>query len=207
MRIFDRLFGRKPQPPPAPAPLDDAPKLDTSRVATAKIVGADDLPAEVRAAIEADLRRRFGPGVEIVQVNSLEELDGEGAPELEPLGAPQSMIDAIRARMRGEVEEPKAKAGFKPAQPIDPWRFPEDHKSKLWEAVHQFNAYGAQPHRHDHGVCVPEPPLAMVCPNCDLKQPIMERGARRCEYCGVHLQVHGSRVYYFYPEQDVRQHG
>lgn len=80
----------------------------------------------------------------------------------------------------------------------DPSSIPDFAKSGKWEAHHLFSPYGRMPRRDSHGVHCTEPPLAMTCPECDLKMPAMQYAARRsCRYCGLTIQAHGTRLYWW----------
>ncbi len=80
---------------------------------------------------------------------------------------------------------------------IDPSQIPDDAKSVRWESCHLFSPYGKRPERTVFGLHVSEPPLAMTCVECDLRQPVLHYGARRCAYCGTVIMVHGTRVYFW----------
>lgn len=85
---------------------------------------------------------------------------------------------------------------------LDPSRIPADAGTARWEAKHLFSPYGRLPTRHAHGVQVPEPPLAMVCPECDARRPAMGSGSvEECDYCGVTIVVHGSLIHWWYVEE------
>lgn len=112
-----------------------------------------------------------------------------------------------------QVAKPKtpAKASRSPFGPhgrgifgsgLDPSRIPPDARTAHWEAKHLFSPYGRLPTRHAHGVQVPEPPLAMVCPECDARRPAMGAGqVAECEYCGVTIVVWGSLIHWWYVEE------
>lgn len=80
-------------------------------------------------------------------------------------------------------------------QPFDPSQIPDDAKSVRWESCHLFSPYAKRPERTVFGLHVSEPPLAMTCVECDLRQPVLHHGVRRCTYCGTLMMVHGTRVY------------
>lgn len=81
---------------------------------------------------------------------------------------------------------------------IDPSNIPDTAQSVRWEACHLWPASAPKPTRHRWGVDCPEPPLAMACPDCDLRQPVLHPGHHRtCAYCGSHLLTHGSRVFWW----------
>lgn len=82
-------------------------------------------------------------------------------------------------------------------RPFDPSQIPDDAKSVRWESCHLFSPYGKRPERTVFGLHVSEPPLAMTCVECDLRQPVLHHGARRCAYCGTVIMVHGTRVYFW----------
>lgn len=85
---------------------------------------------------------------------------------------------------------------------LDPSRIPPDAGTAHWEAKHLFSPYGRLPTRHAHGVQVPEPPLAMVCPECDARRPPMGSGSvEECDYCGVTIVVHGSLIHWWWVEE------
>lgn len=85
---------------------------------------------------------------------------------------------------------------------LDPSRIPPDAGTAHWEAKHLFSPYGRLPTRHAHGIQVPEPPLAMVCPECDARRPPMGSGSvEECDYCGVTIVVHGSLIHWWWVEE------
>lgn len=90
---------------------------------------------------------------------------------------------------------------------------PPDARSAKWEDVHEFHRGATRPSRSSFGLHVPDPPIAMRCPECDVRQaaiftsrprsgsPFEEMfggGGRerwhRCKYCGVSMTAHGTRV-------------
>jgi hypothetical protein len=80
-----------------------------------------------------------------------------------------------------------------------PWKpaVPRNAHSALWEDCHRF-AEGAKPKRDPHyGLTHQEPPLAFICPACDLEQTPLIGGDRSCPYCGVKLKLHGTRVFWW----------
>jgi hypothetical protein len=85
---------------------------------------------------------------------------------------------------------------FGPMGP-DPFSIPDDARSAKWESKHLFPAGGKLPTRGWFGLQCPEPPLALECPDCSLKQPALDRGHRRCGYCGVSMMAHGTRIYWW----------
>ena len=85
----------------------------------------------------------------------------------------------------------------------DPSMIPDHARSCKWESAHLFTPYAKRPTREFWGLQCPEPPLAMACPECDLRQPVLQAGTlRRCTYCGSNLMTHGTRLFWW-PSQDV----
>lgn len=108
----------------------------------------------------------------------------------------------IEAQAQADAEQPLSSR----APPVftdilgrrDPSGIPDGAASVRWEACHLWSPYVPKPSRHRWGVDCPEPPLAMACPECDLRQPAMHPGSHRvCRYCGAEMQVHGTRVYFW----------
>lgn len=96
---------------------------------------------------------------------------------------------------------PEIARGPKPFRGVDPSQIPDHAQSKRWEAVHLWSPYAKSPERHPWGLHCEEPPLAMQCPECDLKMPMLHHGrARACSYCGSRIQSHGARVYWWAEE-------
>jgi hypothetical protein len=107
-------------------------------------------------------------------------------------------------RGRQAMESPPPPPANSPATitgPIPDSPIPEHAQSDNWERFHLFDAEAPQPQRHEDQVYCHEAPLAMVCPECDLRQPALGlnwmSARRKCDYCGVILQVRGSRLYWW----------
>jgi len=94
------------------------------------------------------------------------------------------------------AEQPGSVTGPIPDSPI-----PDYALSDKWERFHLFAPEAPRPLRHEDQVYCHEAPLAMVCPECDLRQPALGlnwmSARRKCDYCGVILQVKGSRLYWW----------
>lgn len=85
---------------------------------------------------------------------------------------------------------------------LDPFEIPDNARSVKWEQKHLFSPYGKLPERTVFGLQCSEPPLAMVCPECDMKQPALQHGQRTCGYCGTQILVHGTRLYWWQPTEE-----
>lgn len=77
-------------------------------------------------------------------------------------------------------------------------------KAGKWEDHHEFHRSATKPIRSSFGVHCPEPPIALICPECDVRQPVLPGGGysifgsssrwHSCPYCGLTMTVHGSRL-------------
>lgn len=102
-----------------------------------------------------------------------------------PKGLPESLTALLKVEKR-------------PVQQL----IPPDAHAAPWERVHEFHPQSTRPTRTAYGLIIPDPPIAMRCPACDLRQPPLGRGGiifggdgrRLCPYCGVTLIVHGMMV-------------
>lgn len=114
-------------------------------------------------------------------------------------------VDEMRERRRTRDEEDCAAIALSNARnPFsDDWYcadavIPDRARSVKWESAHLFNGAAALPYRFHSAIHVPEPPLAMACPECDCRQPVLHPGlVRGCGYCGATIVAHGSRVYWW----------
>ena len=70
-----------------------------------------------------------------------------------------------------------------------------------WESRHTFPP-GREPKRDPYlGIRPHDPPLSFICPACDLEQaPVGHHDDRDCPYCGVHIKLHGTTLYWWRPE-------
>lgn len=80
---------------------------------------------------------------------------------------------------------------------------PADAKCGPWENYMEFLPGAAKPRRTGSAVYCDESPIAMRCPACDCRQPVVQQTHFRvegaslgtpCLYCGVRLHIHGSRL-------------
>lgn len=76
--------------------------------------------------------------------------------------------------------------------------FPSNANSAAWSDLHRF-APGADQQRDPRGAYLgQEPPVAMVCPGCELEQPpLRSEAVRGCPYCGLKLRLFGARVFWW----------
>ncbi|MFN3582910.1 hypothetical protein [Phenylobacterium sp.] len=72
------------------------------------------------------------------------------------------------------------------------WAPRRDFRCAPWENLHTFA--GPRPRRDDYGLHGDTSPLSMICPACELEQPPLTQGERRCPYCGLRLQISGTYV-------------
>jgi len=100
-----------------------------------------------------------------------------------------------------EAAEPGRQRVRMPAGgPFDtPWSMiPKEAKSGPWEDFHTFPP-GGKPKRDSVFGLQGEAPLSFVCMACELEQPPITQTERVCPYCGLRLQRHGSRLYWWRP--------
>ncbi|WGM47671.1 hypothetical protein KOAAANKH_02553 [Brevundimonas sp. NIBR10] len=83
---------------------------------------------------------------------------------------------------------------------------PPDAKSGPWEDYHEWHKTAPAPVRTWGCVSYPEPPLAMICPECSARQPVISGrpyvlgvGAvwPSCSYCGLQIMQHGTRLFWW----------
>lgn len=81
---------------------------------------------------------------------------------------------------------------------------PPHARAGKWEDHHEFHRSATKPSRSSFGVHCPDPPIALICPECDTRLPVADTGGgflgfvgkrwRQCTYCGLTMTVHGSRL-------------
>jgi hypothetical protein len=122
--------------------------------------------------------------------------DGFRATPAAPPTAPTRSLPAGRQPIRAVRAETGLFAMFGQTT-FDPFQIPDDAHSAKWEQKHLFSPYAKLPVRGWWGLQCSEPPLALACPDCEMKQPALPHGHRRCGYCGVVMTVHGTRLYWW----------
>jgi hypothetical protein len=127
------------------------------------------------------------------------DLDEGAAHELEPK-APAATQARQQSLPPGRQVLSLPRDGFfgRPWQP-----FPAHARSARWAELHRF-AQGADRQRDPRATHIgEEPPLALVCPGCELEQAPITEGSRDCPYCGLHLRLHGPRIFWWRAAIDV----
>lgn len=84
------------------------------------------------------------------------------------------------------------------------WELPVPARAQCapWADIHRFPK-GVDRQRDPRATLVGEaPPLAMVCPACELEQPTLFRD-RTCGYCGLKLKLHAPVVFWWREAVDV----
>ena len=80
---------------------------------------------------------------------------------------------------------------------------PPHARAGKWEDHHEFHRSATKPSRTSYGVHCPDPPLALICPECSARQPAITGSSytifgdsrrSRCSYCGLTMTLHGSRL-------------
>lgn len=81
--------------------------------------------------------------------------------------------------------------------------FPAHAHSALWEDLHEFAA--ERPKRDAYVGLNGDPPVALVCPACELTQRPFAEYDRTCSYCGLRMHRHGSRVFWWRDPVEVKE--
>lgn len=87
---------------------------------------------------------------------------------------------------------------------VRPWTPPDISRSAPFERLHRFMPGVKVVRDPVYGLLQHEPPLALICPACELEQPPLTNGERSCPYCGLKLKVHGTAIFWWRePAPDV----
>lgn len=98
---------------------------------------------------------------------------------------------------RQALKMPTERGPFGDSQP---WSrpFPDHAHSAAWHSVHRYAPGGDQQRDPRAAFIGQDPPIAMVCPGCELEQtPLRTEGVRGCPYCGLKLRLFGARVFWW----------
>lgn len=126
------------------------------------------------------------PGAKAVHIGIGIDIGAEPADSSAgPKPLPESLTDLLKVEPR-------------PVQKL----IPPDAHAAPWERVHEFHPQSTRPTRTIYGLICPDPPIALRCPACELRQPPLGAGGsifggdgrRLCPYCGITLITSGTMV-------------
>jgi hypothetical protein len=80
---------------------------------------------------------------------------------------------------------------------------PREAHHAHWEDCHTF-APGDRPKRDYFGMHGGSP-LSFVCPGCELEQPPIGSSERDCPYCGLHIKLNGTSLYWWREAIEVQE--
>jgi len=111
---------------------------------------------------------------------------------------PAPPVTAKRSAGRQTIRMPQPAWGGSAWSPTPP-----DAHDAPWEDCHTFPK-GGRPTRDVFGLHG-DPPLAFVCPGCELAQPPLTEEHRTCGYCGLNIKRYGSRLYWWRVAVEVEE--
>lgn len=173
--------------PPAPAPPPQ-PIPGTLTITVGEWSGDDDDDDEGEPEEEPPVRRVYTGTNAFPRTNSY-FTDPTPAPQ--PPAAPKLAAGRQNLKQMFEADPfGQRKAWSRP--------FPSDAKSAAWADLHTY-AEGSDKQRDPRAAFIgQDPPIAMLCPGCELEQPPLRTDdVRPCPYCGLRLKLFGARVFWW----------